>query len=219
MCPGDTPVQRRRAVLRGVASGAALVVLAVLGAGAAAADADGPHWRLDRTPDALYLSARIPLELPAPLTDALHRGVPLHFVWRAELRQPRWYWTDRQLTSAVRTVRLVYQPLTQRWRLSVHEGGPLDDAAAPGALHRSLDTLGEALALARTVQRWRIAPATGLRGDERLEVEFRLDTGQLPRPLQILPGWAAEPPTGWRAVLRVPAQPAGEAAETVEARE
>ncbi|MGQ9725008.1 MAG: DUF4390 domain-containing protein [Tepidimonas sp.] len=198
---------------------AAFVAGGVVDAEVMPADGAQPLWQLDRDSDALYLSARIPLELPASLTDALHRGVPLHFVWRAELRRPRWYWTDRRLGSATRTVRLVYQPLTQRWRLSVQEGDALNDVAAPGALHRSFDTLGEALALARTVQRWRIAPATGLRGDERLEVEFRIDTGQLPRPLQILPGPTSEPPSGWRAVLAVPAPPAGEAAQTSETHE
>lgn len=212
---------RRRAALRAIAGGAVALAATALPPprGWAAPESDAAHWRLERTPDALYLSARVPLELPAQLTDALHRGVPLHFVWRAELRQPRWYWTDRQLASVVRTVRLVYQPLTQRWRLSVHEGGAHDDAAAAGALHRSLDTLGEALALARSVQRWRVASAAGLRGDERLEAEFRLDTGQLPRPLQILPGWASEPPPGWHAVFKVPAAPGGEALEPTEARE
>lgn len=188
-----------------------LLVLALSALRLSAAEAESPAWRLERASDALYLSARVPLELPAALTESLHRGVPLHFVWRADLRQPRWYWTDRQLARASRTVRLVYQPLTQRWRFSVHEGTPGEDPAT-GALHRNLDSLDEALALARSVSRWRVAGAAGLDGDERLEVEFRLDTGQLPRPLQILPGLGAEAPSAWRHVLRVPAQPTAETA-------
>lgn len=213
---------QRRAALRAIAGGAVAWAVGALPVSRAWASpaGDTAHWRLERTPDALYLSARVPLDLPAQLADALHRGVPLYFVWRAELRQRRWYWTDRQLANAVRTVRLVYQPLTQRWRLSVHESGAQDDAAVAGALHRSLDTLGEALALARSVQRWRVASASGLRGDERLEVEFRLDTGRLPRPLQILPGGASESNRGWRAVFdKLPVAAGDEALEPAESLE
>jgi hypothetical protein len=210
------PVRRRRALLR-AAAGLVLVGAAVLPAVTAAPPREAASWRLERGADGLYLDARIPLELPVTLLDALHRGVPLHFVWRAELRRPRWYWTDRHLARAVRTVRLVYQPLTQRWRLSVQESDAPDGGSSPAALHRNLDSLDEALGLARSVQRWRVAASDGLRGDERLEVEFRLDARQLPRPLQILPGGSAEAPV-WRAVLAMPAPGDTETAEAMEAR-
>jgi len=211
------PVWRRRALLR-TAPGLVLASLAVLPAVTEAAPREDASWRLERGADGLYLDARIPLELPVTLLDALQRGVPLHFVWRAELRRPRWYWTDRHLARAVRTVRLVFQPLTQRWRLSVQESdAPEGGTAALTALHRNLDSLDEALALVGRVQRWRVASSEGLRGDERLEVEFRLDVRQLPRPLQILPGGSFEAPV-WRAVLTVPAPGDVESAETSEAR-
>lgn len=195
---------RRRACVRlalAVLAGAALAV-----DGAHAAQADAPHasapsWQLHRSAEGLTLSARVPFELPAPLADAAWRGVPLHFVWRAELRRPRWYWTDQQLASAVRVVRVVFQPLTQRWRLSVHDGPVASDGALAPGLHRTIDTLPEALALVSTVQRWRVAPPAAWQGDERLAVEFRIDTGQLPRPLQLLPLAAHDAAVLWRAVL------------------
>ena len=191
--------------------------MAVLPTVTRASPREDASWRLERRADGLYLDARVPLELPVALLDALQRGVPLHFVWRAELRRPRWYWTDRHLASAARTIRLVYQPLTQRWRVSVQEGDAPDGGGSPAALHRNLDSLDEALALARSIQRWRVAAADGLRGDERLEVEFRLDARQLPRPLQILPGGPAEAPV-WRTVLAVPAPGDAGSTETPEAR-
>lgn len=213
----QAPALYRRALLR-AAGGLVVASLAALPVVATSAQRDGAVWQLERGADGLYLDARIPLELPITLLDALQRGVPLHFVWRAELRRPRWYWTDRHLARAVRTVRLVFQPLTQRWRLSVQESdAPEGDTAALTALHRNLDSLDEALALVRRVQRWRVAPSEGLKGDERLEVEFRLDVRQLPRPLQILPGGSVEAPV-WRTVLAVPAPGDVESAETSEAR-
>ncbi len=177
----------------------------------AASDATAPRWRLERDPDGLYLTARVPLQLPASLGDALQRGVPLHFVWHAELWRPRWYWTDRLLAQATRTVRLVFQPLTGRWRMSVHDG--VAGSEGPAALQRVLESLDEALALVRSVQRWRVAASADLNGDERLRVEFRIDAGRLPRPLQWLPGHDGGTLPGWRTELRVPALTASDAGE------
>lgn len=190
---------RRRALLR-AALGAVLAAGLAAPAAAVRPATDGASWRLERTAEALYLSARVPLTLPPGVEEALRRGVPVYFVWHAVLRQPRWYWTDRRLASVTRTVRLVFQPLTQRWRLSVIDGAAPEQ---PAALHRHFESLDEALALARSVQRWRVVAGIELRGDEQLEVEFRVDTGQLPRPLQILPG-GDEAASAWRAVLRLP---------------
>lgn len=195
---------QRRTLVRALVCGVLIVAAIPGGAAGATEQTDSPVWQVERAAGVLYLSARIPLDLPAPLTEALLRGVPLHFMWRAEVRRPRWYWRDRQLSSVVRRLRLAYQPLTQRWRLSVSEGDGSDGAAALGVLHRYLDNLEEALALVRSVHRWPISSTAGLVGDERLEVEFRLDTGQLPQPLQILPGWTDESSLVWQALLKVP---------------
>ena len=43
----------------------------------------------------------------------LLRGVPLYFVWQADVYRKRWYWTDKRVASAVRTLRLAYQPLAE----------------------------------------------------------------------------------------------------------
>lgn len=210
---------QRRTLMRALVCGVLIVAAVPGGVAGAAEQTDAPVWQVERAAGALYLSARIPLELPAPLTEALLRGVPLHFMWRAEVLQPRWYWRDRQLSSVVRRLRLAYQPLTQRWRLSVSEGDGSDSAAALGVLHRYLDSLEEALALVRSVQRWPIASTAGLVGDERLQVEFRLDVGQLPRPLQILPGWTDESSLVWQAQLKVPPPLPQEASAAQEGQE
>ena len=179
----------------------------------AAAPAE-PRWGVELHGDALVVDARVPLELPAALLEALQRGVALTFVWSAELRRPRWYWADQVLLSARRTVRLTHQPLTQRWRLSVADGAPGDEHGA--ALQRVLDTLEEALALVRSSQRWRLPLAQPPRADDRLLLGFQLDTGRLPRPLQWLPGVEGMAPLAWRTTLPVAALAAAE--PTAEAR-
>ncbi|TSE20072.1 hypothetical protein Talka_00965 [Tepidimonas alkaliphilus] len=169
-----------------------------------------PRWEVELLDDALLIDARVPLELPPALLEALRRGVALTFIWSAEVRRPRWYWTDQVLLSARRTVRLTYQPLTQRWRLSVTDGAAADEH--PAALQRVLDTLDEALALVRSSQRWRVPVAQALRGSDQLLLSFALDTGRLPRPLQWLPGAEGAPPLVWRTVMPLSAARAGDGA-------
>lgn len=147
----------------------------------------GLQATLERQPDGLYLSARAPLVLPAGLEEVLRRGVPLHFVWQAEVRRSRWYWTDQRIGGASRVARLVYQPLTRRWRVSMGSG-PLEAAGLSNALHQNLETLDEALSAVLRVTRWRVAAAADLSaeaGRDKLDVEFRLDSGLLPRPVLI----------------------------------
>jgi hypothetical protein len=144
-----------------------------------------------RTPEAVYLTARLQLVPGALVEDALLKGVPLYFAWRAEVIRPRWYWTDKRVGAAQRTLRLAYQPLTRRWRVSL-ANDPADGASGAGlqyALHQNFDTLAEALAGVGRVYRWKIADgaavAGGDPGDYRVEWSMRLDLSLLPRPFQI----------------------------------
>ncbi len=170
-----------------------------------AATASGPVELL-RDAGGLSLSARLNPELPAELEAVLLRGVPLHFVWQAQVRRPRWYWTAEYLVSVQRVVRVAYQPLTRRWRVSV-SSGPLHEVSTGTALHQNLDSYAEALAAATSVSRWRLLAAEELPQGAalRVEFEFRLDDGLLPRPFQLL----APQNEGWsvlhRQTLRLPA--------------
>jgi len=144
---------------------------------------------LQRTGDGLYLTARLNLQLARAVEDALLKGVPLYFVWRADVMRDRWYWTDKRVASAVRTWRLVHQPLTGRWRLSLATdvGSGSGGAGLQYALHQNFDSLQAALAGVSRVARWRLASASRLdpESDERVEWRFQLDLGLLPRPFQI----------------------------------
>lgn len=165
--------------------------------------ASGVVVNLQRTAEGLWLSARWPMELPPHLEDALHKGVPLHFVWHAELQRKRWYWSDERVSQLSRRVRLVFQPLTRRWRLSVLSG---TDLAAGSALHQSVDTLEEALAIVSRVSDWRVADASVLEPDEkyRLQLRFQLDAGLLPRLFQLGGLGASEGATSFQQWLAVP---------------
>lgn len=148
---------------------------------------------VQRSADGAKLSVRLALEASPPVEDALLKGVPLYFVWQADVVRERWYWTDKRMGSATRTVRLAYQPLTRRWRVSVSTDGAPNAAGLQYALHQNFDDLDEALASVSRVAGWTIVEPGRLEEgvDYRAQWRFRLDLSLLPRPFQI--GMANQP--------------------------
>lgn len=160
----------------------ALALLLAWCAGAARA-AELTALRTERGEDGIYLSANVRFDMPNAIEEALLKGIALIFVVEAEIYRERWYWTDKRVASASRSLRLAYQPLTRRWRLS--QGG---EAGGPGrvALAQSYDSLPEALAAIERISQWKIAEPGDVDGSSHvLQFRFRLDLGALPRPFQI----------------------------------
>ncbi len=156
---------------------------------------------LQRSSQGLRLSVRLGLQATPAVEQALIKGVPMYFVWRAELIRDRWYWTDKRENTASRTLRLAYQPLTRRWRLSVATEGE-SGSGAPGlsyALHQTFENLNEALAVVGRLSNWRVADANHLSdSDLRVEWRFELALNLLPRPFQL--GMANDP--DWDIAVR-----------------
>lgn len=142
---------------------------------AAAAGIQLREVEVGRVDEAVVLGFQAEFVLTKPVEDALVRGVPLHFVAEAITYRPRWYWRDERIARATRSWRLSYQPLTRRYRVTF------------GSLNQNYESLSEALGALRSVSRWRIADIAQFEPGERyyIEVRYRLDTSQLPRPLQI----------------------------------
>lgn len=145
--------------------------------------------RLERADKALVLNSVLRLELGSSLEEALLKGVAIHFVVQAEVYRDRWYWSDQQVASSSRYYRLIYQPLTRRWRLSMSRE-PLSSAGLGNSLSQNFDTLTEALALVRRVYGWPVVDMAELSRSGRyyLRYHFKLDVNQLPRPFQIATG-------------------------------
>jgi hypothetical protein len=172
----QAPALSRRAA---VGQAAALAVLGpALLLQPAQAAIDITNMRVDRIDDALYLYASIPITLPPAVEDALLKGIAIYFVAEVDITRERWYWTDLAMARATRTWRLAFQPLSRRWRLTV--------SSKDAALTQNYESQAEALAAMSRIARWRIAEGAG--ADDRRNVltfRFRLDTTQLPRPLQM----------------------------------
>lgn len=164
---------------------------------------------VQRTPEAVHLSVRLKLVPASAVEDALLKGVPLYFAWQADVYRQRWYWTDKRVSSALRTLRLAYQPLTRRWRLSLStDTGGVVGAGLQYALHQNFDSLAEALAGVGRVSHWKVVDAARLQADakHRVEWRFRLDLSLLPRPFQIGMSNQPEWDIAVQKVLRVPSQ-------------
>jgi hypothetical protein len=140
--------------------------------------------KAERQETALVLSGKWRYELSAAMQDALLKGIALHFVSEADITRERWYFYEKRIAHAERHHRLSYLPLTQRWRLN-----SANQAMALGGLGVSLgqtfDTLEEATTAMQRISQWRVAADIDGDAGYTLEMKFRLDLTQLPRPLQI----------------------------------
>ena len=130
------------------------------------------------SPQGLYLDVNVEFDLPRSVQDALNRGIPLYFVTEFSIQQQRWYWVNKPLIEASLMTRLSYSPLTRQYRLS------------RGGLSQSFDSLSETLAILKSLHGWRISEDTHIENPEDCvaEVRVRLDTNQLPLPMQVTIG-------------------------------
>jgi hypothetical protein len=144
-------------------------------AAALAQGADLVELEVKRDEAGLLLDFNVRLQLPRAVDEALQRGVPVYFQAQATTYRARWYWRDERVARATRSWRLSYQPLTSSWRVT------------QGGLHQPYETLQDALLSISRNSRWKIADSTEVEPGSGYYVEFgyKLDTTQLPRPMQI----------------------------------
>jgi hypothetical protein len=130
---------------------------------------------LRREDGALSLDFVARVSLSRTVEEALLRGVPVYFSAQATLLRSRWYWRDERIARLGRSWRLAHQPLTGTWRVAL------------GALSQTHASLAEALDAITRLTGWKLAELSQIDPDSRHYVEFafRLDTSQLPSPMQI----------------------------------
>ncbi len=186
--PQDGDIRPGATQRRGWLAAAALVLglLSALLAGAPAARAAEPEltsFELVHNEDGLFLNYAVNLELSRSVDDALSKAVPLFFVAEAEVFRNRFYWRDQRVGYAVRRWRIVFQPLTSTYRVTFD-----------GGLSQNYASRTEAFAAISRSARWKIAESAQIEEGSRhyVEFSFRLDTSQLPRPMQIGIGGQAD---------------------------
>ena len=162
-------------------------LLLVTGLAHAQVATDITQLHLERLDDEWQLSAQLQFEVPAAVEDALLKGIPMVFVFSADVLRERWYWwSDKKVASAERHMRLAYQPLTRRWRLNVSSGAASSNGVGL-VLNQSFESLPLALSAIKRLTKWKVADAADLDAGTKykLDFRFRLDLAQLPRPFLI----------------------------------
>lgn len=168
--------------------------------------AEVTQLRLEGSHDSVLLNAALKLDLPVAVEEALLKGVAVFFVAEAEVYRERWYWADKKVAGVERHMRLVFHPLTRRWRLAVSPSVIANNGLGV-ILNQTFDSLEEAMAAVRRISGWRIADLSDIDpgARHRVEFRFRLDVSQLPRPLQIgalgQSDWALSTAASQRLVL------------------
>ena len=169
----------RRRALRAAAALVMVASIAVL----RAAEPEITSFDLVSNEEGLLLSYSINMELSRSVDEALSKAVPLFFVAEADVFRSRFYWRDQRISQAVRRWRIVFQPLTGTYRVTFD-----------GGLSQNYATRSDAFAAISRSARWKVAEPGQLEDGNRYYVEFnyRLDTAQLPRPMQIGIGGQAD---------------------------
>ena len=167
--------------------GALMICIGLIQVSPNAQAAEIGQLNVERAEDGIYLSANVRFDLPNPVEDALVKGIAMFFVVEADIYQSRWYWTDRRVASAARTIRLAYQPLTRVWRVNIVNGVVQGAGGLRATLNQNYDSLTDALSAVQRLSRWRVADNADLEPDAsyKLDFSYSLDLSQLPRPFQI----------------------------------
>ena len=117
------------------------------------------------------------LVTPNPtMEEALRKGVSLYFVTEFELKRSRWYWLNEEMATYSRVSRLSYNALLRQYVVSgvnIHA--------------HSVDKLEDALLVLGEVSGVPIITRNELTQQViySAKLTMRLDTTQLPKPLQI----------------------------------
>ena len=174
------------------------IVLALGWGGVRAQGVELASLQLQRSDGALNLEFSARVTLPKAVEDALQRGVPIYFVAEAQLLRNRWYWRDERVARLSRSWRVAYYPLPGSWRVSL------------GGLYQTYPPLSEALATASRSGGWKLAELSQLDPDKSyyLEFSYKLDTTQLPGPMQFGLGSQGDWAVGVSRTLKVDLTPA-----------
>ena len=154
------------------------ILATLLALGARPAAADGivvKQAGLIETEDGYALDAEFDIDFNSALIDVVNRGVALYFVLDLDVSRSRWYWLDERPITFQRVYKITYAPLVQHYRLQ-------------SGLYTQNFTRFEDLR--RALSRIRALPVaergTLRKGEAYVGyLRFRLDTSQLPKPLQI----------------------------------
>lgn len=143
--------------------------------------------------EGFQFSADFKIVLSPPVEEALRRGVTLNFISTFVITRSRPYWLDEEVAQIEQVSRLSYNVLTKQYRISrgsLFQGFKDLDSALRILGHQS--TPPQSPELFNVTETYLQKISRGYLGDwiqkgvsHTVEASLRLDTSQLPKPLQV----------------------------------
>jgi hypothetical protein len=132
--------------------------------------------KVEAVEEGWQVDAEFDIQFSPRLEEAVNRGVPLYFVLEFEMSRPRWYWFDEKPVRFSQTYKISYTPLLRQYRLSV------------GNVYQNFTTFEEVTRVLSKLRGVAIADHNAINTKDsafQASVRVRLDTAQLPKPLQL----------------------------------
>ena len=125
--------------------------------------------------EAYFLNADFDLSFNDDLDEAIRKGIPINFVIEFELKKPRKYWFDEEVTKKTKEILLTYHALSKQFTLTESENRLI-----------AFDNLTQAKNELKKIKNWRIFDKSQIDDTEKYSayLQVKLDQTKLPKQLQ-----------------------------------
>ena len=125
--------------------------------------------------EAYFLNADFDLSFNDDLDEAIKKGIPVNFIIEFELKKPRKYWFDEEVTKKTKEILLTYHALSKQFTLTESENRLI-----------AFDNLTQAKNELKKIKNWRIFDKSQIDDTEKYSayLQVKLDQTKLPKQLQ-----------------------------------
>ncbi len=125
--------------------------------------------------EAYFLNADFDLSFNDDLDEAIKKGIPVNFIIEFELKKPRKYWFEEEVTKKTKEILLTYHALSKQFTLTESENRLI-----------AFDNLTQAKNELKKIKNWRIFDKSQIDDTEKYlaYLQVKLDQTKLPKQLQ-----------------------------------
>ena len=125
--------------------------------------------------EAYFLNAYFDLSFNDDLDEAIKKGIPVNFIIEFELKKPRKYWFEEEVTKKTKEILLTYHALSKQFTLTESENRLI-----------AFDNLTQAKNELKKIKNWRIFDKSQIDDTEKYSayLQVKLDQTKLPKQLQ-----------------------------------
>ena len=126
--------------------------------------------------EAYFLNADFDLSFNDDLDEAIKKGIPVNFIIEFELKKPRKYWFEEEVTKKTKEILLTYHALSKQFTLTESENRLI-----------AFDNLTQAKNELKKIKNWRIFDKSQIDDTEKYSayLQVKLDQTKLPKQLQV----------------------------------